>query len=568
MRAAWLLPAALVMAATSAGAQATKRAVNGAVKRSVPREVIAPSLMFPYRPGVDVQHYDVALALPERGGAIRGTSTITVRRASSVDTLRLDLVGMTVERVRVNASTRAFRQDSTGVRVPLRATDGVQPRVEIAYFGTPTDGLIIRDDSTRGWSAFGDNWPNRARHWLPTVDHPSDKATVSWSVTAPKALAVIANGTRTGRVVKAMSGGRLMTTTYRMQQPIPTYLMVVGVADMQETPLRAARCMPNANAACLPQSVWTFPAERSYAPGPFADAGRITSTLARMVGPFPYSHLAHVQSLTRFGGMENATAIFYSDKLFKTRTLPTGLIAHETAHQWFGDAVTPRSWPDVWLSEGFASYLEPLYLRASQGDSAFRDAMRTIRDEIIAAPVVEQRPVVDSVGAETPMALLNENSYQKGAFALHMLRAEIGDSAFFRALRDYQVRYRHATANTDDFRRIVEARHGASVAPFFAQWLHRPGWAELGIRWRWDASSSTLLLAVTQGTRFPPFAVPLTLVLRDASGRESIARVDVAAVASQQLRVTVQGTGVPAELVVDPDVLLLGRVVLERDGKF
>ncbi len=542
-----------------------------APKRSAPRAktttatdaAIGPLALFPYRPGVDVEHYDNTITLPDRGTEIRATSLVTARRAPSVRSLALDLVGMTVERVMVNGRARAFGQDSTTLRVPLRDADGSRVRVSVTYRGSPIDGLIIREDSVRGWSAFGDNFPSRARYWLPTIDHPSDKASVSWTISAPAARSVIANGVRSARPVASSR----RVTSFRLSEPIPTYLMVIGAGAMQETPLRSARCVPSANAACVPQSVWTFAAERSFVPGPFADAGRVVSTLARLVGPFPYQQLAHVQSLTKFGGMENATAIFYSDNAFRNRTLAVGLIAHETAHQWFGDAVTPRRWPDVWLSEGFASYLAPLYTKLTVGDSAFLASMRRIREEIIAAPVVEQRPVVDSVGAETPLALLNENSYQKGAFVLHMLRAEVGDSAFFRGLRDYQRQFRHATATTDDFRFVMEKRHGASLATFFDQWLHRPGWAELNVRWRWDDAGKQLLLAVTQGTRFPPFAMPLTLVVRDASGRESIVRVELTATASQQIRVAVQGIGTPSTIEVDPDVRLLGRAAVDRDDR-
>lgn len=553
----WVSALPRAMRAQSASTAATRATI------AKPAGVIGPPSHFPYRPGVDVEHYDNTVTLPHQGTVIRATSVVTVRRAATVRTLQLDLIGMTVDRVAVNGRRRSFSQDSATLRVPLRASDGSRVAVSVTYHGSPTDGLIIREDSTRGWSAFGDNWPNRARHWLPTVDHPSDKATVQWTVSAPASRAVIANGVRSARPVA--SGRRV--TTFRMTDPIPTYLMVLGAAAMQETPLRSVRCVPSANASCLPQSVWTFAAERDFLPGPFAEAGRIVSTLARLVGPFPYGQLSHVQSLTKFGGMENATAIFYSDNAFRNRTLSVGLVAHETAHQWFGDAVTPRRWPDVWLSEGFASYLDPLYTKLTLGDSAFRASMRRIRDEIIAAPVVEQRPVVDSVGAETPLALLNENSYQKGAFVLHMLRAEVGDSAFFRGLRDYQRRYRHATATTDDFRAVMEKRHGVSLAPFFAQWLHRPGWAELNMRWRYDEQGKQLLLAVTQGTRFPPFAVPLTLVVRDAGGREAIVRVDLAASGMQQVRVSVPGIGTPASVVVDPDVLLLARVAVARDDR-
>ena len=565
-----LLAAVVLLAANALPTAAQGRAtLDPAPKTGGTLVEIGPANLFPYRPGVDVEHYDVAIALPATGTVISATSTITVRRQSTIDTLRLDLIGMIVDGVTVAGQRRAFRRDSTHVLVPLRTADGVRVRIAIRYHGSPSDGLIIREDSTRGWSAFGDNWPTRARFWLPTVDHPSDKATITWAVSAPVARSVIANGDRVSRTLAPpgarADGVRMATTRFSMRQPIPTYLMVIGVAVMREHALGNTACGAGERGACIPQSVWTFPAESGFVPGPFAEAGRIVRTFAKLAGPYAYTRLAHVQSATRFGGMENATAIFYSDNAFRNRSLGVPLVAHETAHQWFGDAVTPRRWPDLWLSEGFASYLTPLYLRTTRGDSAFLTAMRAIREEIIAAPVVEQRPVVDSVGAETPTALLNANSYQKGAFVLHMLRAEVGDSAFFRALRDYQARYRNATATTDDFRRIVERRHGASLDAFFAQWLHRPGWAELGVRWRWDASASTLRLTVSQGTRFAPFAVPLTLVVRDADGRESVVRVNIAAQLQQELTVPVRGIRTPTSIGVDPDVLLLGRIKLERD---
>ena len=172
--------------------------------------------------------------------------------------------------------------------------------------------------------------------------------------------------------------------------------------------------------------------------------------------------------------------------------------------------------------------------------------------------------VVDSVGAGTPTALLNANSYQKGAFVLHMLRAEVGDSAFFRSLREYQARFRHGTANTGDLKRIVERHHGGSLTAFFAQWLHRPGWAELSIAWRYDAAAGAVVLDVRQGTRFEPFAVPLTLVFRDASGREATVRASVSAKAAETITLPLGGIGAPTGVDVDPEVLLLGRVLLTQ----
>jgi aminopeptidase N len=552
--------------ASAAGAQSATAPSTTApgTRATAPAAVIAPASRFPYAPGVDVRHYDVALTLDGQGRALQSLATLTLQRARTVDTLRLDLLALTVDRVLVNDRVREFRRDSARVHIPLRASDGTRVRIGVAYRGEPSDGLIVRTDSSRGWSAFGDNWPNRARHWIPSIDHPSDKATIAWSVTAPSRLTVVANGRRVARRLHAERAGeeRMATTRYVLTQPIPTYLMVVGVASLREHTLGRTACGRAADGGCVPQSVWTFPPEAPSMPGNFREAGRIVTTFADWLGTFPYPRLSHVQSATRFGGMENASAIFYSDQAFRSGSVGTSLIAHETAHQWFGDAVTPRRWADLWLSEGFATFLAAAYTQRSRGDSAYLDDMRRIRAEILAAPVVASRPVVDSVGAETPLTLLNANSYQKGGFVLHMLRARIGDAAFFGALRDYQRTHRHGTATTDDFRRAAERRSGTSLADFFGQWLHRPGWASLSITWNFRPETGTLALQIMQGSTFPPFAVPLTLRVRQANGTTKDVRINVAAQTSQSLLVPLAGVRDIESLTADPRVELLGRVEL------
>ena len=545
----------LVLTAAPLSGQAT-------ATKAPAQRAIGPVDRFPYAPGVDVQHYEISLSLPDRGKEIRAVAGLTVDRALSVDTLRLDLVALTVDSVIVNGAARAVLRDSATLRVPVGRKDGTKVRVAVHYHGAPSDGLIIREDTSRGWSAFGDNWPNRARFWIPSVDHPSDKATVNWSVTAPAARSVIANGTRIARIAKVAGPDSVATTKFRMTQPIPTYLMVVGVAVMQQTSLGRTACGAAVGGGCVPQSVWTFPPETPSMPGNFKEAGRIVSTFATLVGPYAYGELAHVQSATRFGGMENATAIFYSDQAFQRRNVGVGLIAHETAHQWFGDAVTPRRWPDLWLSEGFATYLAAVYTQRTRGDSAFRDEMRTIRQTILAAKVVAERPVVDTVGGETPLTLLNANSYQKGGFVLHMLRTKIGDAAFFGALKDYQNAYRNGTATTDDLRRALERRSGTSLTSFFAQWLHRPGWADLTVTWTWKEETSQLVMQVAQGTKFPPFAVPLTLEVRDRDGKRRTVRIVLDGKAQQLVVVPRTGVRDVVELVADPRVELLGTVTL------
>ena len=528
---------------------------------------VAPVGTHPYAPGLDAQQYDVAIQLPARGGAISATSVLTISRAMRVTTLTLDLMALTVDEVRVNGTPRDIVRDSATIRVPLTQRDGTQLRVSVRYHGSPTDGLIIREDSVRGWSAFGDNWPARARYWLPTIDHPSDKARVNWTVTAPASRTVLANGTQISRTVVPKAIGDSVTwavTTFRMSQPIPTYLMVIGVAPLTETTLGRTAGGAATGGGCVPQSVWTFAQEVPTMPGNFREAGAIVKFFAEKVGPFAYDRLWHVQSATRFGGMENATAIFYSDNAFRTNDVGVSLIAHETAHQWFGDAVTPRRWQDLWLSEGFATYFAALYTQRSRGDSAFRAELARIREAVISAPIVVQRPVVDSVGANEPITLLNRNSYEKGGLVLHMLRRSIGDRAFFGALREYQRRFRNGTATTDDLRLILEHHTHKSLKPFFSQWLHRPGFAELTISYNWRPATHILMLQVTQSVRFAPYALPLTLAIRDAQGHESLVRVDVKALASQIIRVPVNGVDEVASVMADPNVDALARVTLLR----
>jgi aminopeptidase N len=472
-----------------------------------------------------------------------------------------------VDRVEVNGRPAAAARDSATIRVPLPAGTGDTLRVLVRYGGEPRDGLIIRTNSLGRWTAFGDNWPNRGRHWIPSVDHPSDKATVTWTVRAPAERTVVAKGelleeTPLPTAANGVgAGARPRTLTrWRESRPIPVYLMVIAAARLAYVDLGASACGRTEWPGCVRQSVYVAPELRDYVPGPFAQAGPIVDFFARLVGPFPYEKLAHLQSSTRFGGMENATAIFYSDAAFRRRSVSVGLIAHETAHQWFGNAVTEAEWSHLWLSEGFATYFAELWVEHTQGDSAFRAGMRGLRDEIIASQAVATRPVIDT--AETNyLALLNENSYQKGGWVLHMLCAFVGDSAFFRGVRAYYHTNRHSTALTDDLRRELERAAGrptGGLSEYFDQWLRRPGWAEVATSWRYDAPARRVLLEVTQAGRFGPYRFPLVVEVATADGARRRVTVDVAATRTQRIPLPIALDRPPLGLIPDPDVQVLG----------
>lgn len=324
--------------------------------------------------------------------------------------------------------------------------------MQVEYGGTVLDGLLIQQDIYGRWTAFGDSWPERARYWLPCIDHPGDKATVGWNIIAPSDRSVVTNGTfvKTTILPNLSSRSRALSV-WRESKPISTYLMVIAVAPFAEF------MPPSSMIARSPihQAVYVEPEILDFLPGPFKYADDIIDYYSKIIAPFPYEKLAHIQSSTKYGGMENASAIFYADDGFTHRMMGPGVIAHETAHQWFGDAVTEREWSHLWLSEGFATYFEELWTQHMFGDSAFRLEMITIREEIIRAKVVCERPVIDTLETNL-VALLNENSYQKGAWVLHMLRSLVGDSTFFSSIRSYCATYQHSTAVTDDLEKQFE----------------------------------------------------------------------------------------------------------------
>jgi aminopeptidase N len=518
----------------------------------------------PYRPGIDVTDYAITLDIPDTGVVIQGDVIVSFRRTARVDTLVLDLKLLKVSKVTVDDRQVTFGRTDSTLHVPLPGGGEASFKVRVTYGGAVADGLIARRDSAGRWTYFGDNWPNRARYWIPSVDHPSDKATVSWNVrtTRKRGRIVIANGA--GLDMWVNKGGPNAVTSHRFRQakPISTYLMVIAVAPMIEKDLGDTACGLSENRKCVRQAVYVAPEQWGVLPGQFTQAGDIVKLFGSLVAPFPYDRLSHLQSSTRYGGMENATAIFYSDQAFRRGGVSSSLIAHETAHQWFGNAVTAREWPHIWLSEGFATYFAALYVESARGATPFKIEMRNIREQILTdTNAVPTRPVIDTV--ETRLtALLNTNSYQKGGFVLHMLRAQVGDSAFFRGVRDYYARHKNSTALTADLQTALEKSSGRKLGPFFDQWLRRPGYPELEVTWSADSASQTLELGVTQERRFGGFEFPLRVALTMSDGQRRTINVTIPP--QPETKVMLPVSGVVSSVEVDPDVQLLARITTKK----
>ena len=518
---------------------------------------------FPGSPGeydldVDIRHYDIELSL---GAAeIEGRVTIAVETNGAAE-LPLDFTGLGIRRVQVGGRDSGFEFDAGKLIIPLadETDDGAGLQVSVAYHGTPDDGLIIRDNIHGNATAFVDNWPNRTRFWLPSVDHPADKATASFTVHAPAGWQVIANGAPCGAPAPAdaaaLGGGDgKMTWRWATQVDHPTYTLVVGAAGFHVESLGRSACgqapaSPDPD-GCIDVSFWAYPEDTVFAREAFRRAPAMVDFFTDAIGPYPFEKLANVQSATRFGGMENSSAIFYAEGAIASGDLSERTVSHEIAHQWFGDSATEADWTHLWLSEGFATYFGDLFFESADGTDAFRELLARSRERYLESNVAD-RPIVDPERLKNLFELLNGNNYQKGAWVLHMLRGILGDEAFFRGVRDYYATHEYGNALSDDLRRVLEDSSGEPLDWFFQQWVYQPGYPILESEWQLAPDGSELVLVVTQvqPATWPTFRVPMDVAVH-VGERITTQRIELTA-RSQTLRLPVVGR--PDAIVLDPE---------------
>ena len=497
-------------------------------------------------PAHNALHYDITLVVSDTGRHVLG-QVETVWRLGSSEPVAVQLdTAFRVVRVLINGreNTRLFRtlwgrSPGGDVVIPHEGKAGDTLTTRIRYHGLVNDGLIIGRNSYGDRTVFADNWPDRAHRWFPTPDVPADKATVAFHVQAPLGDQVIANGVL--ETIDTLAYGNA-TWNYRLDVPVPVYTMVVGIARMARTRLPDAAC----SVKCVPLTVWTYPQDSAFAvTGPFRRVGQIVEYFSSLIGPFPYPDLAHVESSTRFGGMENSTAIFYDEKLYQKKTFDEPLVAHETAHQWFGDAVTEADWHHLWLSEGFATYLAALWLGHADGDSAFRAEMSKSAAAVFQSKETD-RPIIDPAATDL-IGLLNSNNYQKGSWVLHQLRGLIGDSAFYAGLRRYYTSFRDSTALSSDFARIMSQAAGRDLDWYFRQSLTQPGYPVLDIHWKHGGGKLTLDINQIQRPEWGTYRVPGLVILIDGKP----VRVDLN---GKQTRQVIGGIGhQPKKVTVDPN---------------
>ena len=515
------------------------------------------------------KHYFVSLTLNDQlSEIVNGNARIDVLVLKPTAVIDLDFGEMKTTSVSVDSKPASFTHQNGKLEIKLAETanPGTKLVVEVVYHGKPKDGLIMKADKDGKPSAVGDNWPNRVHHWIPSHDHPSAKASVTFNITAPAREEVVANG-RLENVQTTANGNR--TWTYSTAAPIPPYCMIIAVGQF-------ARLEP-AERTPVPLSYYVPLSDRAAAMKGFASSISSLEFFNELVAPYPYEKLALIVGSTQFGGMENSSAIVFTSTLFNPKPsaklskrfgVPNGtvsLIAHEIAHQWFGDSVTESTWSDLWLSEGFATYYAGLFVQRYEGEAAFQEYMKSAAETVFAYEKKKLTPIFDP-DTEDLFALLNANNYQKGAWVLHMLRSSLGDQAFFRGIRDYYNAHKDKTASTEDLRAALEKASGKDLKDFFKRWVYGTGHPKYHVTSEYVAKEGALRVTLQQvqpGDAFPD-PVPVTVrtvdgtrdLLLKPTGKEAVATVRLSDEASRS-------SFLDFNVKVDPRNTILKEVVLK-----
>jgi aminopeptidase N len=470
----------------------------------LPKIVLADD--YPVNKNIDIKHYAFHLTLSDVNDEIVGNSQITVLfKKAGIQSFRLDLInkteerqgkGMQIDSIKIGNISVLFthQNDEIIINLPNSSLANSEIVFCIKYHGIPFEGLIIGPTRNGDRSFFSENWPNKTRHWLPSYDHPSNKATSEFIVKAPSHYKLVSNGLL---MEESDLGNNTKLTHWKQSVPVSCWLFVLGAADF------AVKYVDRFEGKTI--ETWVYSKDREAGFYDFNEpTKKILELFSSYVGPFAYEKLANIQSVNSGGGMETSSAIFYSDKLIngKRDERLRNVVIHEIAHQWFGNAVTESTWDDAWLSEGFATFFTMLFIEKEYGKEEFAKEIMKSKESVF--KMAKKMPDFSIVSPRTAEKedVTSGLTYQKGAWILHMLRDLIGEPNFKIGIQSYYAKFFNQNATTDDLRAEMEKASGKDLKSFFKQWLYQPINPVINGTWNFDEKSKKLTVQLSQTQDF------------------------------------------------------------------
>ncbi len=517
---------------------------------------------YPRNYSIDILHYAFNLGFSDNNDEMLGKASITMQfKKNDVKQIRLDLInqsekwkgkGMSVQSVTYKNQPLSFTHKNDELLIQLAKTPTINQTItiEIQYKGTPAGGMKIQPTKFGDRSFMCENWPNNARHWLPTVDHPYDKATSEFIVTAPAHYKVISNGLLLEEKLISKDTKR---THWKQSIPVSCWLFVLGIADF------AVQQVDSFKGKSI--QTWVYPKDSTAGFRDFASPTKqVLQFYTDYVGPYAYEKLANIECQSVGGGMETSSAIFYDEKLV-TGTQSVRLrnvVIHEIAHQWFGNAVTETTWDDAWLSEGFATFFTLLFIENAYGQEEFQTGIKAARKTVYDLSKKDSTwSIVANRSAEAGL-VTSGLTYQKGAWTLHMLREKIGKDNFKKGIQAYYKKYFNANTTTANFIAEMEKASGQNLKAFFTQYLTRPDNLKLSGSWTYDADAKqiTVKLQQTQSSG-KPFDFPIEMAIYQPD--RASAEYQKFTMNTLQAEFKIPSATKPSSIVLDPRAILLSE---------
>lgn len=498
---------------------------------------------------VDVLHYDLRLQFKPLERRLEGTVEVTLAALTDgVGEVWLDFVSLNVTEVRVNGEPQEAvdrRGESLVATIRPALTAGQEVKVAVDYDGRPTvrEALGVHMEPEVIWSL---NEPDGARLWFPCVDDPADKATLRFEITVPAGHIAVSNGVE----VRGPRDNGDGTTTYTWQEmhPIATYLISVAAADYVTWSEQSSQG---------PIHYWAYGDDQVLAERSWSATVDMMEAFAEIFGPYPFDKYGMAEAPFR-GGMEHQSATTMGEVTLRWTGTNNFISAHELAHQWWGDWVTPETWKDIWLNEGFASYSEALWYEWAAAEGLIPGNSEDALQAYIAGMRADYLNFVewndDGSPLYDPVELFGLPVYEKGALVLHMLRFVMGDDAFFSLLRTYGQKFAYGNASTAALQQVAEQEHGDDLTWFFDAWIYGTGFPVVGFWWTadGDAESTTIDITLRQRQYGQKFTMPVPV------------RVHYADRASKDERVWMRPAGAdPVTIRVGAEVT---HVELDPDG--
>ncbi len=541
----YFLPGNILFAA---GLQKSKN-VN---RNSIFLEKADTSYILPSQLKIDVIHYLLNFDLNTEEKILKGDVTITgILKDKKLKNIDLNLYdNMKISSLILNGKAGTFSQQGRSLFVKLNNAVIDTFRIRIKYAGTPKRmgfSSFVFGEINGHPSVYNLSEPNYSSTWFPCNDRPDDKATYDIKITSDSSMVSVSNG----KLVSITTEGRRRTYYWKTTYPTSTYLVCLYSANYLNF---SDKYVSLTKADTMPIEYYVFPGKMKSAKIDFKDTPEMIRFFSEKFGEYPFLKEKYgiAEILWPMGAMETQTLIGIGSNFVTGNDFFKDILVHELAHHWFGDAVGPKTWKDVWLNEGFASYCEALYAEYKNGPTALQSHMMDKFSENFRGTLYN------------PDNLFGSTVYDKGAWVLNMLRREVGDSVFFSILRTYYSAFKYGNASTKDFEKICNDVSHKDLGWFFNQWVFKgTGIIKLKYNWSVEAGSKSYILKINLNQTQKEyneykFALDIQINFEDKTDLVKTFFID-----SRQKVLEITVSKKPINIKLDPDSWLLASIVGE-----